>query len=171
MRIRRYQLAGAVGVVAILTLLAMVLPSRRAEDRPPPVSGTPAAQQGQILAIQLLMGDPSKGEMTFSPDTITVRNGETVKFVIKNTGAVLHEIRSDLFRFTQADLEVEGVEIETMGLREIEVPPGKEVEVQMTIRVSQAVLSELDGQVSYEFGCFVPGHYRAGMKGTLVVRS
>lgn len=41
--------------------------------------------------------------------------------------------------------------------------------VEFKVAVDGHLLEEKDGKVEFEFGCFITGHYKAGMKGTFVV--
>src|SRR4051812_22425328 len=47
-----------------------------------------AGEAGQARTVTLHMGD----DMRFRPDRIAVRQGETVRFVVANGGAALHEM-------------------------------------------------------------------------------
>ncbi len=81
-------------------------------------------------------------EYNFVPSTLRAREGEAVKFVVKNTGRVSHE-------FELKDFGVEAV-----------VPPGKSVRV--TLRPMKPGV--------YNLTCDLPGHLEKGMRGELVVR-
>ena len=112
-------------------------------------------------------------EFTFSPRTITVRPGETVTLKFTNVGALEHE-----FMVGRSPVPSRGF---TDDWLKRAVPtlanhthPGEE-HLGEGVRVSadwgnRVTLVVPDDKGTYEFGCFIAGHYEAGMKGSLVVR-
>lgn len=80
-------------------------------------------------------------EFAFEPASLHLHEGEAVNIVFVNEGTVEHEIELEAFDF---HAHAEPGEMVTAGF----VP---------------------DKSGSFEFGCFVPGHYDAGMSGQLVV--
>lgn len=82
-------------------------------------------------------------EFAFTPSTITVKKGQSVKITFKNTGAYPHN-------FTLADLNVQTKTIQ----------PGE----QDTITFTPVKTG------SFAYICTVPGHADKGMKGTLIVQ-
>ena len=112
-------------------------------------------------------------EFTFSPRTITVRPGETVTLKFTNVGALEHE-----FMVGRSPVPSRGY---TDDWLKRAVPtlanhthPGEE-HLGEGVRVSadwgnRVTLVVPDDKGTYEFGCFIAGHYEAGMKGSLVVR-
>ena len=122
------------------------------------------------IAFELLMGDPATGEFSFSPDVITLKNKVTTTFRLKNVGQLPHELRSDLFRTFPFDIVIEGIgEIETVGIRDMDLEPGKEVLIKITPNISGKVLTAGGGQFEWLLGCFIEGHFEAGMKGKIIV--
>jgi uncharacterized cupredoxin-like copper-binding protein len=126
----------------------------------------------------IVMGDPAKGEFTFTfldadgkpMDKLILKNNVENEIVLINKGKLSHELRSDVFRLFPFDVEIEGIgEIETVGIRDMDLEPGKQVTFIVKPALSGKVLDEKGGQVEFELGCFLPGHYKAGMKGTIVV--
>lgn len=101
--------------------------------------------------------------MRFSPDRIQVKRGETVRFVLKNDGRVLHE----LVIGTKAVLEQHAALMKKFPDMEHDEPwmahvlPGKTGEIVW--RFNRA------GE--FDFACLIPGHYEAGMVGRIVVKS
>ena len=80
-------------------------------------------------------------EWGFEPASLHLHEGEAVNIVLVNEGALEHEVELDAFDF---HLHAEAGETGTAGF----VP---------------------DQTGDFEFACFVPGHYEAGMAGELVV--
>lgn len=99
--------------------------------------------------------------MRFDPATFTVKAGETVRFVVTNTGKIDHE-------FALGDAESQREHAEMMkkmpGMKHEEanavtIPPGQAKEVVWQFAKPGKV----------EVGCHLPGHYEAGMKGDILV--
>jgi uncharacterized cupredoxin-like copper-binding protein len=103
-------------------------------------------------------------DLRFTPAEIDVTQGETVAFVVTNPGALPHEfVIGD--EAVQAEHEQEMAdgeeEMEEMGDEPyaIDVPPGETATLVYTFEEPGTTL----------VGCHVPGHYDAGMRGTITV--
>lgn len=129
----------------------------------------PASAEADEREIRLVMGKPE--EMRFDQMELKLKNGEKVKLYLKNEGVLKHELMSDLFQwFRDVEIEVPGVgEIAAPTIYEIELEPGKEIVVEFKVAVDGHLLEEKGGKVEFEFGCFIKGHYKAGMKGKFIV--
>ena len=99
--------------------------------------------------------------MRFTPDRIEVRQGETVKFVARNTGKVMHEfvIGTKAENGKHAEMMVKFPTMEHDEPYMAHVPPGKTGEIVWTFNRAG----------EFEFACLIAGHYQAGMVGTIVV--
>ncbi len=99
--------------------------------------------------------------MRFVPDHVDVRLGETVKFVIRNEGAMLHEMvigtRKELDRHAALMLKFPDMQHDEPFMAH--VPAGQTGEIRW--RFNRAG--------SFEFACLIAGHYQAGMKGSIKV--
>lgn len=139
--------------------------------------GTPGKPGHAVRTIAVTMTD-----MAFTPPAITVKAGETVRFVVANQGAVLHEFNIGTpamhaaHRQEMADLVDKGV-LTATGLdhtkmghgthggmahddpNSVLVEPGRTAELTWTFPRAGTL----------EFACNVPGHYEAGMVGTLTL--
>ncbi len=82
-------------------------------------------------------------EFGFEPASLHLHEGEAVNIVFVNEGVVEHEI-----------------ELEAFGLH-LHAEPGE--------TVTAGFVPDQAG--TFEFGCFVPGHYDAGMAGELIVEA
>jgi uncharacterized cupredoxin-like copper-binding protein len=116
-------------------------------------------------------GDPRKATRTididmadtlrFTPAQLTVKRGDTVTFVVRNTGKTLHEMVIG----TQAELREHAELMKKFPDMEHDAPfmahvaPGKTEKITWTF----------DKPGTFMYGCLVPGHWEAGMKGTIVV--
>ena len=100
-------------------------------------------------------------DMRFTPDRIEVRQGETVRFIVRNKGAMLHE----MVLGTKDELDAHAALMRKF--------PNMEHDEPYMAHVKPAAAGELvwnfnrPGQ--FEYACLVDGHYQAGMKGRISV--
>ncbi|HKO89232.1 MAG TPA: cupredoxin family protein [Burkholderiales bacterium] len=99
--------------------------------------------------------------MRFTPEKIDVKAGETVKFVIKNDGKLLHEfvLGTKKTLDEHAALMAKFPEMEHDEPYMAHVGPGKTGEIVWTFN--------RPGQ--FDFACLIAGHYQAGMIGRISV--
>lgn len=120
--------------------------------------GIAADPKAQARVIEVRMTD----DMRFSPDRIEVREGETVRFVIRNAGKMLHEMVIG----TKQELD------EHAAL--MKKHPGMEHDEPYMAHVSAGMRGEIVWNFNragqFQFACLLPGHYEAGMVGTIIVR-
>ena len=100
--------------------------------------------------------------MRYSPATIQVRKGETIRLVAKNSGQVRHEIVLGTIRELRehAALMKKFPEMEHADPNQLSVEPGKTGE--MVWQFTKAG--------TFDFACLQPGHYEAGMRGTVTAK-
>ena len=103
------------------------------------------------------MGD----NMRFTPDKIEVKQGEVVKLVVKNGGAMLHEIVIGTKPVLQehAALMVKFPTMEHDEPYMAHVKPGTAGEL----------IWNFNRPGEFEFACLIAGHYQAGMVGKILV--
>lgn len=122
-------------------------------------------------------GDPAAADRTieidmldtlnFEPDSVDVQVGETITFVLTNSGAIVHEflIGDDEYQQEHAEEMAEMMDEGTMEHGDspngLEVDPGETAELTWTFTE--------EGELLY--GCHEPGHYLGGMVGTINVTS
>lgn len=108
-------------------------------------------------SIEVGMAD----NMRFTPARIDVRQGETVKFVVRNTGKVMHEfvIGTKSENGKHAEMMVKFPNMEHDEPYMAHVPPGKTGEIVWTFNRAG----------EFEFACLIAGHYQGGMVGTITV--
>lgn len=101
--------------------------------------------------------------MRFTPAAIQARQGETIRFVVKNSGQLKHEFVLGTAKDLKAHGEVmkKHPHMEHADDNMLSVAPGQSAELLW--RFTQA------GTV--DFACLHPGHYDAGMKGAVTVAS
>jgi uncharacterized cupredoxin-like copper-binding protein len=100
-------------------------------------------------------------EMRFYPSSIQVRAGETVRFSVRNDGKLTHElvIGTDAVIKEHAAAMQKGVAHSHGGGAAISVSPQNAGELVVTF----------NEPASFQLACLEPGHFEAGMRGTLLV--
>lgn len=109
--------------------------------------------------IKISMSD----QMRFTPDVIRVKKGEVIKFVHSNKGQIMHEF---VLGTTDSLVEHAAMMKKFPGMEHSEpymthVAPGKKGEI----------IWKFSEAGEFGFGCLIPGHFDAGMKGTVIVGS
>ncbi|HVA26121.1 MAG TPA: heavy metal translocating P-type ATPase [Chloroflexota bacterium] len=161
-RIGEYAYLVGIAVVAILVGLAALTFALRGNGAGMNMGAGAAttAQPDRTIAID------TTNQLRFVPDALTVRTGETVAFKVSNSGSVPHEfVIGDEAVQQQHEQEMANAGA-TNGMPgdsafAVDVPAGTTATLVYTFRQPGALL----------YGCHVPGHYAAGMKGTITVTS
>jgi len=120
-----------------------------------------------------IAGDPAKvtrtirldmtDDMRFTPSALDVKLGEIVRFVLANKGVQMHEMvlgtKDELAQ--HAAMMRQGTPMDHHALPAMaHVMPGKNGEI----------VWQFNRAGTFDFACLVPGHYEAGMKGTISVK-
>jgi uncharacterized cupredoxin-like copper-binding protein len=107
--------------------------------------------------IEIAMGD----DMRFTPSNIEVERGETVKFVVRNKGKVLHEMvigdKKTLDEHAALMVKFPGMEHDEPYMAH--VAAGKE----------GSLIWNFNRPGEFDFACLIAGHYQAGMVGKIKV--
>ncbi len=117
---------------------------------------------GEAAAVTRTVTVRMTDAMRFIPERIEVKRGETVRFVIHNDGALLHEMVIG----TKAELDAHAELMQRFPEMEHDEPwmahvaPGGQGEI----------VWHFNRAGDFDFACLLPGHYQAGMKGRLYVR-
>ncbi|MEO5574180.1 MAG: plastocyanin/azurin family copper-binding protein, partial [Gammaproteobacteria bacterium] len=100
-------------------------------------------------------------DMKFIPAILDVQAGETVRFVVTNMGPSKHEfvIGED----TGGQAEAEGTEAHEDA--------GETNEIELGVGETKELIWAFNSAREVEFSCHQPGHYEAGMLGTIAVKS
>lgn len=124
--------------------------------------GTPADPAKATRTVDINM---TGTDFAFEPDTVAVKTGETVKFVVANNSSIEHE-------FVIGDQATQDEHAEEMashgghGAMADEangflLPPNTTKTLAWTFTEAGTVI----------YGCHVPGHWEGGMRGTVEVSS
>ena len=120
--------------------------------------GKPGSPAKVSRTIEIDMTDA----MRFTPGEIQVKAGETVRFKVTNSGKIRHE----MVLGTEADLNGHY----QMMLKD----PGMRHDEPNSVSLEAGKSGEIVWQFSkagrVAFACLEPGHYPAGMKGTVSVK-
>jgi uncharacterized cupredoxin-like copper-binding protein len=116
-------------------------------------------------------GDPRKATQTitidmadtmrFDPAEIRVKQGATVRFVVRNSGKLMHEMvlgtQEELARHAEIMKKMPDMQHDEPYMAHVK--PGATEEI--TWRFTKPG--------TFHYGCLQPGHWEAGMKGAIVV--
>ena len=123
---------------------------------------------------QSLLGEPGKAAdvsrtimvnmadtMRFTPEMIDVQQGETIRFVVRNSGRLKHEMVLGTPKELKAHyaMMLKMPEMEHAEDNMVTVEPGKTGEIIWRFTRARVV----------DFACLQPGHYGGGMKGQVRV--
>ena len=107
--------------------------------------------------ITLTMDD----SMRFTPSAITVKQGETVRFIVKNQGKQLHEMVIG----TKKELDAHAALMVKFPTMEHDEP----YMAHVSSGKSQNLIWTFNRAGDFEFACLIAGHYQAGMVGKISV--
>jgi uncharacterized cupredoxin-like copper-binding protein len=124
-------------------------------------AGEPGDPSKPARTIELNMIEGS-GMMGYSVNRVEVKKGEQIRFKITNAGALAHEFMLDsIERNAKHKIEMQkNPEMEHDDPNGVRLEPGKVSEI----------LWKFENEGTFEFACLIPGHYEAGMHGTVVVK-
>jgi uncharacterized cupredoxin-like copper-binding protein len=117
-------------------------------------------------------GDPKKAtrtinvdmsdKMRYTPAEVSVKQGETIKFIVKNSGKIMHE-------FVLGNMKELKEHAELMKKH-----PGMEHAEPYMAHVASGKTETIVWQFTkagdFNFGCLIPGHFEAGMIGKVMVK-
>jgi uncharacterized cupredoxin-like copper-binding protein len=118
------------------------------------IAGKPAQV---IRTITLELSDA----MRFTPDSLSVEEGDTVRFVIRNQGRMLHEMVIG----TPAELASHAA----LMARFPNMAHDEAYMAHVASGKAGEIVWHFNRAGSFEFACLIAGHYEAGMRGTINV--
>ncbi|WP_119423048.1 cupredoxin domain-containing protein [Desertibaculum subflavum] len=120
--------------------------------------GEPGDPKARARTIVVTMND----EMRFNPNRFIVAKGETIRFEVRNTGKIKHE----MVLGTIAELKEHAALMQKFPEMEHDDPNAVGVEPGKT----GLLLWRFTKAGEFDFGCLVPGHFEANMKGKITVK-
>ena len=152
---------GAPGALAPGSGPGAVVPGAGGYGRGPMMGGAPLAGQqpgpgesgfvAGTAAAPRVVQVVATPRLRFVPDTVTVKQGETVTFVVTTMGPLVHEFMVGPAADVAAD------------------KPGTPEVADLGMMRSGSVTYTFDGAGPYAFACHATGHFEAGMTGTITV--
>ncbi len=114
--------------------------------------GAPGFVPGTLASPRIVRMLAGPGD-TFTPANLEVARGETVTFEVTAMGPLVHEFKVGPLDAVRADAE---------GLPEL---------TDLSMMQTKLLTYTFTGVGPYGFACHEPGHYEAGMWGTITVAS
>lgn len=122
---------------------------------------TAIGKPGVVARINRTITIEMNDSMRYAPADVQVKQGETVRFVVKNVGKVKHELSLGTQQELMEHLEQmkKFPDMEHDEPSKVTLAPGKQGEIIWQFTKAGTV----------NFACLMPGHYEAGMKGAIKV--
>ena len=151
-----------IALAALLAMSASALASGSGDHTHDEMAiGAPGDASKVTRSISVEMKETSSGKMLFSPQRFTVREGDTIRIKFVNIGETDHEFVMDTVEavLEHKKLMEQFPEMEHDDPNAIRLQPGGKGEIIWTFTKPG----------DFAFGCLIPGHYEAGMKGDILV--
>lgn len=159
-------LIAAAFVLGLLPATALAHGSHNHAEVPKADIGMPGEVTEATRTVAVIATDND-----FTPKSITVKAGETIRFVVRNDGRFVHELtigtqamqrahQEEMLGFMASGaIDVDRIDRAKLGKHDhgnnILLEPGAQGDIVWRFGTAADI----------EFGCNVPGHYEAGMKG------
>lgn len=122
---------------------------------------TAYGEPGDAARVTRTVTIEATDNMRYRPDAIAVKRGETVRFVVKNTGKLSHEfvLGDEESLKEHAELMRKYPDMEHADPNMAKVGPGE----------TGTLVWKFTHGGKVQFACLLPGHYEAGMVGNIQV--
>ncbi len=124
-------------------------------------AGAPGDPTKPAETVDLAIHERPDGTMSFGTTLVRAQLGEQIRFVVTNDGKALHEFRLD---------SITGGSAHKATMAEM---PGMVHHDPNAVTIEPGATATLVWRFSkpgvFEFACLIPGHYEAGMHGSVVV--
>lgn len=161
MQLRKVVPVAAVAALVSMPAFAHGTESHASAKRPAPAEQKSFGIAGDPKHVSRTIAIRMTDEMRFEPATVRVKAGETIRFVHRNVGHVMHEMVIG----TGKDLEEHAAVMRKHPEMEHDEPwmahvaAGKRGEI----------VWKFNRPGEFEFACLIPGHFEAGMRGRITV--
>jgi uncharacterized cupredoxin-like copper-binding protein len=136
-------------------------PAAKAKKKTRPVE-QPFGREGDPKKVKRVIRIDMSDTMRYFPDEVRIKRGDTVRFVLHNKGDVSHAMvigsMEDLQK--RAALMRKRTEPADIAGDGVYVAPGR----------NAPLVWQFTRAGEFYYGCLMPGHFDAGMIGTIVVR-
>ena len=149
---------GAVAAQGDLTQARAHKPAKKTRASPERPYGRPGDPRKVKRVIAMDMSDA----MRFFPDSVSVKRGDTVRFELRNSGQLPHEMVIG----TMDELKKHALSMKQNphhghdAAHAVHVQPG----------TSARIVWQFTKPGEFYYACLIPGHFEAGMIGTIIVR-
>ena len=130
-------------------------------NRPMSTEEKPFGREGDPAKVSRTIEVDMSDEMRFRPAELEVKQGETIRFRVRNSGKVMHEMVLGRMQDLKAHAEMmrkhPGMEHDEPYMAH--AAPGR----------TETMVWQFTEAGEFRYGCLVPGHLEAGMLGTLKV--
>jgi uncharacterized cupredoxin-like copper-binding protein len=132
------------------------------EDSGQPAHADPFGKPGDSARVSRTIAIDMSDAMRFTPSNVKVKKGETVRFLVKNSGRLKHEMVLGTAKELRehAQLMKKFPEMEHEEPNQLSLEPGK----------SGELVWQFTRLGTVDFACLQPGHFDAGMRGRIAVR-
>jgi len=131
--------------------------------RPISAEETAFGREGDPKRVSRTVSVDMSDQMRFTPAELTIKQGETVRFRVKNSGKQMHEMvlgtMDELKKHAAMMQKHPGMEHDEPYMAH--VAPGK----------TETMVWQFTKPGEFFYGCLVPGHFEAGMMGKVKVVS
>jgi len=116
---------------------------------------------GRSIAVQM------DDQMRFTPSTIEVQTGETIRFVVHNAGRTAHE----MVLGSAADIQTHAEAMKQSSTSGQDAHHSHGTGAAITVAAGQTgeLVVSFAQTANLQMACLIPGHYEAGMRGTVNV--
>jgi uncharacterized cupredoxin-like copper-binding protein len=155
------------GLLVILSLIAGSVWAH-GDSKDPGMSAQPISAEEKAFGRP---GDPRKilrtihidmsDEMEYLPNGLRLKAGDTVKFVVRNSGRIMHELVLGTMEELKEHSELmrKHPQMEHDEPYMAHVAPGR----------TETILWQFTRAGEFYYGCLIPGHFEAGMIGKVKV--
>ena len=126
------------------------------------VQETAFGREGNPKMVSQTIRVDMTDSMRFSPENVTVKRGQTIKFVLHNNGKLLHEMvlgTADALK-QHAEMMKKFPNMDHSDPNMSHVKPGAKGEI----------IWQFTKAGEFQFACLQPGHFEAGMIGRVLVK-
>jgi uncharacterized cupredoxin-like copper-binding protein len=150
------------GLAIAFTLFASV--AIAAERTAFGVAGDPA-RVTRTVAIDMT------DDMRYAPPAVDVKQGDTVRFVVVNKGGTAHELvlgtKAEIDKHAKAMKSAPVSAEHASHMHHMHASPSM---VHLEAGKSGEIVWRFTPAGTFEYACLLPGHYEAGMKGSITVK-
>ena len=137
-------------------------PAKKASNRPISTEEKTFGREGDPKKVSRTIKVDMSDAMRFTPSQLEIKQGETVRFEVRNSGKTMHELVLGTMTELKehAELMRKFPEMEHDEPYMAHVAPGK----------TERIVWQFTKAGEFYYGCLVPGHFEAGMIGKVSVR-